>query len=167
MGRNLQNKIVNRRGSTTMISVERELAARRLRNNQKPTTTVGKCPNAKNGKGNPCDCGLSVSNNLNKDKRKRNSDYERNTRRRKRQKKDESQPCLRKDEWPCNCGIDVQNTPNKSLKSDGETSEKMGRKLKKKRAGPHGSSPEREGKKTVYRCNDSNRIYGGNADFIE
>ena len=140
---------MNRRGSTTMISVERELAARRLRNNQKPTTTVGKCPNAKNGKGNPCDCGLSVSNNLNKDKRKRNSDYERNTRRRKRQKKDESQPCIRKDEWPCNCGIDVQNTPNKSLKSDGETSEKMGRKLKKKRAGPHGSSPEREGKKTT------------------
>jgi len=132
MGRNLQNKIVNRRGSTTMISVERELAARRLRKNQKPTTTVGKCPNAKNGKGNPCDCGLSVSNNLNKDKRKRNSDYERNTRRRKRQKKDESQPCIRKDEWPCNCGIDVQNTPNKSLKSDGETSEKMGRKSKKK-----------------------------------
>ena len=53
-----------------MISVERELAARRLRNNQKPTTTVGKSPNAKNGKRNPCDCGLSVSNNLNKVKRK-------------------------------------------------------------------------------------------------
>ena len=48
-----------------MISVELEIAARRLRNNQKPKTTVKAYPNAKNEKGGPCDCGLSVSNNLN------------------------------------------------------------------------------------------------------